>query len=481
MLLKALDLLRTLGWSVISFIYSLIDSLFDILKSLNTYNIIDSIAENTIFSNFHKGILVIAITLLGLFALWRFIMKILDPDEGLSAGQIIKEIIKCAFLIILSTFLFAETSTFSIKLAGYTGSIFNNNNITLSDSMLTMYVDYSDGYRDSNDFKSDDYKTFIKNKTFTNGKKYNDKYVTSSRWILPDEKDYKYSINWIMAIIVGGFFLYALFFSGMMLARRQIEFLFLFVISPIVFATSIGNKQRRSAVIEQLVSLMLQGAVILLIICLTALVMQQIQATTFFTNSFKDILIKSLMYIGCGSFLLTGSQVVNRFIGGNVSANSGREQMMAMMGFGRTMGGVATAGTLGAVGTGLIGAGAITKGVAASGHASNSALSKIGRGISNFGGKLSGNNDSTQSGTKSTISGIGGSLKNIGNYIEASATMRNNPVNASGMKTPSNSKKLNRFGSRMMNAGAESINTAVSQIIPSRAMYRRRYRNRSDD
>jgi hypothetical protein len=28
------------------------------------------------------------------------------------------------------------------------------------------------------------------------------------------------------------------------------------------------------------------------------------------------------MYIGCGSFLLTGSQVVNKFIGGNVSANS---------------------------------------------------------------------------------------------------------------------------------------------------------------
>ena len=43
-----------------------------------------------------------------------------------------------------------------------------------------------------------------------------------------------------MTIIVGGFFLYALFFSGMMLARRQIEFLFLFLISPIVFATSFG-------------------------------------------------------------------------------------------------------------------------------------------------------------------------------------------------------------------------------------------------
>src|SRR5574344_2043013 len=173
---------------------------------------------------------------------------------------------------------------------------------------------YYDGYKDSDEFKGEDIAKNIKNGNFDGKKMYNDKYVTSSRWILPDEKDYKYSINWIMAIIVGGFFLYALFFSGMMLAKRQIEFLFLFVISPIIFATSIGNKQRRGAVVEQLVSLMLQGAIILLIICLTALIMEQINATTFFSNDFKNILIKALMYIGCGSFLLTGSQVVNRFI-----------------------------------------------------------------------------------------------------------------------------------------------------------------------
>ena len=32
MLLKALDLLRTLGWALIHFIYNLIDGLFDILN-----------------------------------------------------------------------------------------------------------------------------------------------------------------------------------------------------------------------------------------------------------------------------------------------------------------------------------------------------------------------------------------------------------------------------------------------------------------
>ena len=204
--------------------------------------------------------------------------------------------------------------------------------------MLTQYITYTDSYKVSDEFKNENISAYIKNDNFTNKKMYNDKFVTNARWILPDEEEYKYSINWIMAIIVGGFFLYALFFSGMMLARRQIEFLFLFVVSPIILATSIGNKERRSALYQQLVSLILQDAVVMLIIGLTAILMKSIQATTFFNNSpVKDMVIKSILYIGCGSFLLTGSQVVNRFIGGNVSANSGREQMMSLMGFGQSL------------------------------------------------------------------------------------------------------------------------------------------------
>ena len=273
MLLKALDLLRTLGWKLVYFIYNLIDSLFDILKGLNAFDIINSVSGDNNFVNFQKGVIAIAVTLLGLFAITRFAKKIIDPDESQSSEGIVKEIIKCGVLIIMSTFLFVQASTFSIKLAGFTSNIFSNENVTISDSMLTMFIDYSDGYKDSDEFKGENIAKNISNGNFNGKKMYNDKYVTSSHWILPDEKDYKYSINWIMAVIVGGFFLYSLFFCGMMLARRQIEFLFLFVISPIVFATSIGNKERRQAVVQQLVSLMLQGAVIMLIISLTAIVM----------------------------------------------------------------------------------------------------------------------------------------------------------------------------------------------------------------
>jgi len=467
-LLKALDLLRTLGWSLIHFIFDLIDGLFDILKGLNAFDIINSVSGDTNFFNFQKGVIAIALTLLGLFAITRFAKKIIDPDESIATEGIVKEIAKCGILILMSTFLFVQASTFSIKLAGFTSNIFSSSDLTISDSMLTMFIDYSDGYKDSDEFKGEDIAKNVKNGNFNGKKMYNDKYVTSSHWILPDEKDYKYKINWIMAVIVGGFFLYSLFFCGMMLARRQIEFLFLFAISPIVFATSIGNKERRSAVVQSLVSLMLQGAVIMLIISLTAIVMKQINDTTFFTNTFKDIVIKSIMYIGCGSFLLTGSQVVNKFIGGNVSANQGREQLMAMMGFGHAMGGIAATGGLATAGAGMLGAGAILKGTSKVGSVGNSAVGKAGQAISNFGNKMGGYESS----------GIGSNLKMVGDYMQASSNLRRNNVDSNG-KAHSQSK-LSRFGSNMMNAGANSMAQAMQSIAPTRTMYRRRYRGRDE-
>lgn len=454
-MLSALDLLRRLGWAIVNFIYNLIDTLFNILKELNLYDIVDSVSENTIFSNFHTGIIAIAVTLLGLFVIWRFVMKILDPDEGLSTGQIVKEVFKCSILVIMSVFLFAQANSFSIKLSGYTSSLFSTNNTTISDSMLSMYVNHTEGYKASDEFKNEDIEANLKNDNFTKKRMYNDKYVTSSRWILPDEKDYKYDINWLMAIIVGGFFLYALFFSGMMLARRQIEFLFLFLISPVVFATSIGNKQRRSAVIEQLVSLILQGAVIMLIISITIIVMQAINNTTFFNNSsINDMALKSLMFIGCGTFLLTGSQVINRFIGTNVSANSGREQLMSLMSYGHTF---STATHIGA--NAISGAGAFGLGVASSalGKAGgNSVVNKVGNAISRFGNNFRGGNDSA---TPNPIkSGIGNTIENFGNKIKSG--------------TPSN------LGRSMRRYGKENMSEAIRTVMPQRNMYRNRYRTR---
>lgn len=457
-MLSALDLLRRLGWAIIDFIYNLIDTLFNIIKELNLYDIVDSVSNNSIFSNFHSGIIAIAITLLALFIVWKFVMKILEPDDGLSTHQIVMEIVKCGVLVIMSVFLFSQANSFSMKLSGYTSSIFTSNGTTLSDSMLGMYVTHSDGYKNSDEFKNENIVENLKNDNFTKKRMFNDKYVTSKKWILPDEKDYKYSINWLMAIIVGGFFLYALFFSGMMLARRQIEFLFLFVISPIVFATSIGNKQRRSAVIEQLVSLILQGAVVMMIIGITVIVMQSINSTTFFANSgFKDMALKSLMFIGCGTFLLTGSQVINRFIGANVSANSGREQLMSLMSYGNAM---LTATHIG--GSALTGASAFGLGVGASAVGKlggNKVVNKVGNAISKFGNNFKDKSSSASNPIASKVgSGIGNTIEKFGGKVK----------NA----TPSN------IGKNLRSHGRENIGEAVRSIMPQRNMYRNRYRTR---
>ena len=451
MLNKALDLLRTLGWSIVNFIYSLIDSLFDILKEINALDIVNSVSGESMFQKLHTGILAIAVTVLGLFAIWNFVKKVMEPDEGLSFEQIIKEIIKCGILVLMSTFLFVQCSNLSIALSGYTSTAFTTNNMSIADNMLTQYISYTDSYKSSDEFEKEDISKYIENDKFTNKKMYNDKFVTDENWIMPDEEEYKYSINWIMSIIVGGFFLYALFFSGMMLARRQIEFLFLFVISPIILATSVGNKDRRGALFQQLVSLILQGAVVMLIIGLTALLMKSIQGTTFFEKSLvKDMVIKSILYIGCGTFLLTGSQVVNRFIGGNVSANSGREQLMSMMGFGNAVKTGAVAGGIGALGAGLVGAGALTSGVGRLGG--NKFVENAGKAISNFG-----KNISTSNPVGSTKSKIGNAISKFGSGISKT--------------TPSS------IGRTLRSGGYKGIGDAISTMEPTKNIYRRRYNN----
>ena len=450
MIFKALDLLRTLGWGIISFIYSLIDSLFQIIRELNSFDIISSLADNSVFSNFHSAVLIISLTLFGLVIIWTFIKKIIDAEEGLSVLQILKEIGKCGVFIILSTFLFSEVATFSIKLSGFTANIFNIENTKFSDSMLELYVDYTDEYKSSGKIvDKQNINNYIEDGSFSKNDMYNDKFVLK-------EKEYIYDVDWIMSILVGAFFLYALFFSGMMLARRQIEFVFLFIISPIVFATSVNNKQRRSAVIEQLVSLTLQSAVVMLIINLTALVMQAVNNTVFFTNDFQNVVIKSLMFIGCGSFLLTGSQVVNRFVGTNVSANSGREQMMSLMSFGNTLSTATHAGT-----NALAGVGALTLGSSSSvvgKFGGDYAINKIGEAITKFGGKLKGDDKTATSSSGITKSKIGATIEKFGGRIKTSS--------------------LISVGKSMRETGKDNLSEAVSTIIPQRNIYRRRNRYR---
>jgi hypothetical protein len=242
-----------------------------------------------------------------------------------------------------------------------------------------------------------------------------------------------------------------------MLGRRQIEFLFLFSIAPIVFATSVGNKQRRGAVIEQLVSLALQSAVVMLIVSLTVMVMQEIGATTFFTNNFMNLTTKSLLYLGCATFILTGSQVINRFIGANVSAASGREQLMSLMGYGKVAGIGATLGAGATIGGGLLATGAAMKGGKAVG---SQVLSQAGIALGTMG-----INDGGQPQSR----------------MQKFATAMGSKMYATGQRM-GRKPDSNKFSASdaFINAGASSLGNTVRKVMPTASYNTSYYRRRKN-
>lgn len=460
MMTKVFDFFKSILWYIVHFIYDLMNNLLSIIKQVNSFDIIDSLSNNQIFRNLYTGIIAIAITLFALFIIWKFVMKILDPDDEITIKNIVMDSIKCGVLILLSTFMFTQVSSFSIKLSNFTGNIYESSSAgTMSDTMLSMFITYNPDYEKSDKFnETKTIDELVSSGKFNSEEKYIDKYVTKSKLILSDDKDYKYEINWIMAILVGGFFLYALFFAGIMLGRRQIEFLFLFTISPIVFATSVCQKQRRSAVIEQLVSLALQSAVIMLIINLTTMVMQEVNATTFFTNDTHDLIMKALLYLGCATFILTGSQVVNRFIGSNVSANSGREHLMSLAGYGKLAKAGAIVGGASAIGGGLLATGA---GVKATSFAKNTALTKGGLALGSL-GAVDSSSGATPNRMQRMASDLGSRMYASGQRGFNKSRTKSSSFSASDM---------------MMNVGASTLTNAVRSVAP-RASYNASYYRR---
>ena len=87
MILKALDLLRELGWGIISLIYNFIDAIYDIISKINELDIVGTMAGNETFSSFYSAVIVISLTIFGLFVTWQFAKKIIEPDESNCNGS----------------------------------------------------------------------------------------------------------------------------------------------------------------------------------------------------------------------------------------------------------------------------------------------------------------------------------------------------------------------------------------------------------
>lgn len=394
---SVLDILRGLGIGIVNIIFKTIDVLYDVAHSINSLNFIQMLKniDNSPFTKIFNAFFILAFAVLFLFSVWKLTFRILDADSNdQPLFELVKEIIKCGFLIFSVFLIFNTTINIGVNLSNAIYNNFNTKNSTIGDKMKTAYLSLNEscykvsggdsadsknvkglqdklqGYADTSSAKTmKDFETLIRNETIT-ASDVSDSGAFSYRCgiykpgIWNDSEDYAFNYNFLFGIVIGAVFLFSVGFAVLMLGRRQLELAFLMVISPLVIATSVGRKEQRSALYQQLASLVLQAGAMMLLIGLTSIMFNAIQNSADINglNYFTKVVAQSVLYLGCAMMLMTGCTSLNRFIGENVSANSGRDMMMAMRGLG---GGIATATGLG---IGAIGAGVSTaKGMAKAG------------------------------------------------------------------------------------------------------------------
>ena len=403
---SVLDILRGLGMGIVNIIFKTIDVLYDVAHSINSLNFIEMLknVDNSPFTKIFNAFFILAFALLFLFSVWKLTFRILDADSNEQPlFELVKEIVKCGFLIFSVYLIFNTTINLGIGLSNAIYNNFNANNSTIGDKMKTAYLSINEscykvdggdkvdsknvkdlqdklsGYADTSSAKTmKDFEKLIRNDTIT-ASDVSDSGAFSFRCniykpgIWNDSEDYAFNYNFLFGIVIGAIFLFAVGFSVLMLGRRQLELAFLMVISPLVIATSVGRREQRSALYQQLASLVLQAGAIMLLIGLTSIMFNAIQNSADINklNYFTKIVAQSVLYLGCAMMLMTGCTSLNRFIGDNVSANSGRDMMMAMRGLGGGM--MAAAG----VGIGAVGAAA---GVAKGGVRAGKGIGQLAKG-----------------------------------------------------------------------------------------------------
>ena len=109
---SVLDILRSLGINLVDIIYKTIDVLYDVAHSINSLNFIKMLenAEESPFIKIFNAFFVLAFALLFLFAVWKITFRIFDSDTNEQPiFDLVKEIIKCGFLI-FSVYLIFNTS-----------------------------------------------------------------------------------------------------------------------------------------------------------------------------------------------------------------------------------------------------------------------------------------------------------------------------------------------------------------------------------
>lgn len=381
-----LDILRGIGIAIVNIIFSTIDTLYDVAQKINSLNFIQMLEniENSPFTKIFNAFFILSFVVLLLFSVWKISFRVLDADNNEQPlFEIVKEIIKCGFLIFSIYLIFNTSINLGINLSNSIYNSFNTENSTIGDKMKSAYLtinescykvkdgekvdeenvkdlkEYLDGYANVSSVKTmKDFETLIRNDTITasdvsDSGAFSCRCTIYKKGLWNDGQDYAFSYNFLFGIIIGVIFLFSVGFAVLMLGRRQLELAFLMTISPLVIATSVGRKEQRSALYQQLASLILQAGAMMLLIGLTSVMFNAIQNSADINslNYFTKTVAQSILYLGCAMMLMTGCTSLNRFIGDNVSANSGRDMIMAMRGLtgGISAGGALMAGGIGAL------------------------------------------------------------------------------------------------------------------------------------
>ena len=296
-----LDILRSIGMGLVNIIFDTIDVLYNVAHKINSLNFIQMLEniENSPFTKIFNAFFILAFAVLFLFSVWKITFRIFDADENQEQTlfSLIKEIAKCGFLIFLVSLIFNQGISLGIGLSNAIYNNFTTSNSTIGDNMKSSYLTVNENcyYNSGNeDYHKDmdkvdeenvnklkeqlsgyvsipssvdtveDFNSLIRSgkltaTNITDSGAFSSTCQIYKAGIWNDGEDYFFNYNWVFGILIGVIFLFAIGFSVIMLGRRQLEIAFLMLIAPLVFATSVGRKEQRSALYQQLVSLVLQA------------------------------------------------------------------------------------------------------------------------------------------------------------------------------------------------------------------------------
>ena len=142
-----LDILRGIGMGIVNLIFNTIDVLYNVAHKINSLNFIKILenVDNSPFTKIFNAFFILAFVVLLLFAVWKITFRILDADSNEQPiFELVKEIIKCGFLIFCVYMIFNTTINIGANLSNAIYNQFNANQVTIGDNMKTSYLNINE-------------------------------------------------------------------------------------------------------------------------------------------------------------------------------------------------------------------------------------------------------------------------------------------------------------------------------------------------